>query len=1088
MQMNEGIEPKEDMHPEPPKWRRLVPSWLRRLLWVDESLRYDGFISYSWAADRKVAEVIQGVLQDFLCPWYKIREKRIFRDLACLPAGATLENELKKRLDASEHLIILASPEAVLSCGMHIEVEHWLAIPRTGKVIIIVTSGAAETWMEIEQKALPQALTGRLSEPVTASIVKRRAEILADPNSEQLKGELIEELKQVLLQLHDPLDWGQLRGKERERRRRALTLLVSVLSLILTLIGVAGWQAFRAYKNGQEAFRQGKLASEQGELASKRATQLAAEARKTLDHALVSIAGTAIDPVESLACLFELQEPQTLWAAAVRARMLAQGPLPLAEVSLSPAKLTALSVSPTGRFVLLGDDQGKIWVWQAYASHYPVAVGSHARAIRFLVFLGSDDTIVSVSDDHSIKVWQLSNDHPIRTIRLRSIPIAGITYDRSIKRLALAFQDGSAEVFNPIASSNAIYRGKGTPIDSDGTLFFTSAGKSLAFNSSNNVRVWRLSSNENGKDIVDWQAILQEYGHGASFRQTIPFALLSPDGSMLLTETGQGAILWKVSTDDRLVKFRELYSRDIGIEPLLQATFSPDSRKLVSVSDRRSLDLWRLDNQNEDAMPLNRLENKATSIKFTPDGSNVVVYGSDGIVYLIPTKEHRPLRVLLGQKAGIQAVGFADRQQVAVTISSDSILRSWDLAPERGSSVYTPLRAMPGDRGKYGPLQVEGDMVTESRPDFGRGSKITYENTGGVLSACETPDHKVLTSSSFGVYLWEAGKQTPVWRARIEGSFAASPYCELIAAQAGKRAIHFMRVGGVWGPSIPFPFPIENWIFSPDSTGLATLDNRGVVRILSLGSMSSIQTLSKGDQTAVQFMRDRNRAITASSDGTVWMWGLNSLEPPKRIAKLEEEATAIEISPDDSSALFTLDSDVALVWLDSSGKSTVLSLDDEEASSAHFSPDGRYIVTAGGTAARVWTSDGARIAILPHPRNVTGARFGPSGDLVLTACEDGTARIWSMDNPALPMPLIGHRGPISDVMFTEGGEKALTWSEDGTVRSWELSTQRLLTMLRAQTTVCMNISKRRELLGETIEIATKRHSDCTQRYGAVTPP
>src|SRR5262252_5958466 len=93
-----------DLAPPRP-WRRFVPSWLRALIWVDSARGYDAFLSYSWKSDSKVAPVIQSVIQRFLCPWYKLRAKTVFRDLSCLPASSSLENELFDRLDRSTHLI-----------------------------------------------------------------------------------------------------------------------------------------------------------------------------------------------------------------------------------------------------------------------------------------------------------------------------------------------------------------------------------------------------------------------------------------------------------------------------------------------------------------------------------------------------------------------------------------------------------------------------------------------------------------------------------------------------------------------------------------------------------------------------------------------------------------------------------------------------------------------------------------------------------------------------------------------------------------------------------------------------------------------
>jgi hypothetical protein len=85
--------PQLDLAP-PKNWRRWFPEWLRSLLWGDSAAKYDAFLSYSWKSDKEVAPVIQSVLQRFMCPWYKVRAKTIFRDLSCMPAGSDLKREL----------------------------------------------------------------------------------------------------------------------------------------------------------------------------------------------------------------------------------------------------------------------------------------------------------------------------------------------------------------------------------------------------------------------------------------------------------------------------------------------------------------------------------------------------------------------------------------------------------------------------------------------------------------------------------------------------------------------------------------------------------------------------------------------------------------------------------------------------------------------------------------------------------------------------------------------------------------------------------------------------------------------------------
>src|SRR6516225_9452303 len=125
----------------PKPWRRWLPSWLLSLVWADSADKYDAFLSYSWKADSKTAPVIQSVLQRYLCPWYRLRAKTIFRDLSCMPAGSSLQQELFDRIERSTHFIVLASHEAAQSGGMEMEARHWFSQARGGQVLIIVTEG-----------------------------------------------------------------------------------------------------------------------------------------------------------------------------------------------------------------------------------------------------------------------------------------------------------------------------------------------------------------------------------------------------------------------------------------------------------------------------------------------------------------------------------------------------------------------------------------------------------------------------------------------------------------------------------------------------------------------------------------------------------------------------------------------------------------------------------------------------------------------------------------------------------------------------------------------------------------------------------
>src|SRR5215469_10087889 len=262
----------------PPKpWRRFIPSWLRSLIWMDSVQKYDAFLSYSWKSDSRVAPAIQSLIQQFQRPWYKLtRPKTVFRDLSCLPAGSNLEAELHDRLDRSTHLIVLASPEAASSSGMEMEAKYWFSRPRDGEVLVVISSGDYNTWEEIREHLLPPTVRDNLeSVPVWASVQDHRARIIAKPLDHQLRGELIEDLKQVLLRFYPDRDWGQLRGAERRQRQHFIWFLSAVGLTFLVLFLVASILAIFANRQRLVALSRESAAKAETLLASgKRAEAL----------------------------------------------------------------------------------------------------------------------------------------------------------------------------------------------------------------------------------------------------------------------------------------------------------------------------------------------------------------------------------------------------------------------------------------------------------------------------------------------------------------------------------------------------------------------------------------------------------------------------------------------------------------------------------------------------------------------------------------------------------------------------------------------------------------------------------------------
>ncbi|NGZ09595.1 MAG: hypothetical protein CV088_09430 [Nitrospira sp. LK70] len=385
--------PTLDLAP-PKSWHRFIPPWLRSLLWVDSIEKYDALLSYSWKSDSKVAPVIQSVIQSFLRPWYKFRAKSVFRDLSSLPAGSSLEAELCDRLDRSTHLIVLASPEAAASQGMEMEARHWFSRPRDGQVLVLISSGDFRTWEDIRDQLLPPTLTKNLrTEPLWISLLHRREGMLANSDDPQFRGELTEDLKQLLLRFYPGHDWDQLRGQERLQRQRAKWLLSGVILVLLTLLGTATkfwWDA-----RGQRA--QAELQRDKA-----RAQLLAMQARR-VGRATQSPDEFALAGALALESIWLAQKNNL--AANADAIEAARDALRLPLVSLSHGfEVTSLAVLPDGRLASGSGYDGTIKLWPKDGTGEPVVLSHGGAGVSSLVVL-PDGRLVSGDVNGRIKLW-----------------------------------------------------------------------------------------------------------------------------------------------------------------------------------------------------------------------------------------------------------------------------------------------------------------------------------------------------------------------------------------------------------------------------------------------------------------------------------------------------------------------------------------------------------------------------------------------------------------------------------------------------------------------------------------------------------
>jgi WD40 repeat protein len=181
----------------------------------------------------------------------------------------------------------------------------------------------------------------------------------------------------------------------------------------------------------------------------------------------------------------------------------------------------------------------------------------------------------------------------------------------------------------------------------------------------------------------------------------------------------------------------------------------------------------------------------------------------------------------------------------------------------------------------------------------------------------------------------------------------------------------------------------------------------------------------------------RDRVVTAGADGTIRLWdpGTAIELVPTHVDGPTARATRA-VSPVAAAGAVVDGSDVRL---HAGGVDRVLHRHNDLVNSVSFSPDGRWLVSAGRDHdVIVWdVASGKPVHRFEeaHSASVEDARFSPDGRWLVTA-GPRSARLFHVADWQPLMYLYGPTSRVTAVAFRPDSRTVVTREEDGTVRSY----------------------------------------------------
>lgn len=852
----------------------------------DGAPRYAAFISYSHAADSRLAIALQHGLETFTKPWNRLRALRVFRDQASLSAAPGLWTAIEAALGSSEFFILMASPEAAQSPWVARELAWWREHRSCQRILLVLTDGDL-TW-DADARDFDWTRTNVVPPPLREAFTEEPRWVDLRWAREEAHPSLRHPaFRECVADLAAPLHGrpkDELIGQDVEEHRRAMRLargagaslaLLTLLAVLAAILAVA----------------QRDVAKDRARVATSR--QLAAQALALLDDridqsVLLSLAALRVeDTVEARGALLAGIERSPHLRAFLHGSERGAG---------TDTDAYEGSFSPDGR-TLVSTGRGSVVLWdtQTLEPRRRLATG----AVTGTAF-GPDSRVLATAGDGGLVLWETATGRPLgrpltgdRMLRVAFSPDGRTLASAGDDGLLLwdagtGLQQGEPLIrehvfgiaFSPDGRTLASV-GEGGVVLWDvptrrpvGERLTTVTGASVAFSPDGRMLAATLSLERVSEGrLAKGAVLLWDTGTHRLLAQLptpSPFSVaFSPDGRTVAWAGEGGIALWDVRTGQPLRLPEDPFTKDVA-----RVSFSPDGRALVLGGD--ILVLWDI----EARAPLGERLSDAPGVVMasSPDGQILASGDKTAGLALWDTRNRKLLTTLLPGRS-VSGVTFSPDGRMLAAVSQGELVL-WDLGdlgafrqlePLPGESSVNAVAYSP-DRGTLALAGYEGEGVTladaTSRTPLG-----TPLTSNAVSNVAFSSDGRTLaTSGDEGLVLWDVSSRRQKGKpltGTLVYAMAFSPDGGTLASSDGNGLVLWDLGTGPPRERLTTD-PAESVAFSPDGRMLAAGGSDGLA-LWDVGARQQLGRLPAGNVLAVAFSSD-GRTLASAGQGGLVVW------------------------------------------------------------------------------------------------------------------------------------------------------------------------------------------------------------------------
>ncbi|MBS0210231.1 MAG: protein kinase [Planctomycetes bacterium] len=711
----------------------------------------------------------------------------------------------------------------------------------------------------------------------------------------------------------------------------------------------------------------------------------------------------------------------------------------------------SLVFSRRGERLLSTSYDGTARLWDTASGQLICTLGGHSWWVWSAAFSHNEAEIITASQDGTAIVWSIADEigiqagstsarRPPRTVRNHAGAVYAVAVSSDGVRVATGGYDKRALLWKagdvqPFRLS-AVLSAKQAALSITELKAHTAAVHALSFSpDGRRLATGGLDNAINIWDVAAGKLLKSLRGHAGQVRS----CCFSPDGKYVLSGGHDGQVkLWDV---DKYEEVRVIGQRVLRghADAVLCASFSPDGQQVVTASRDRTAKIWNARTGEEDKTFEEGHTFLASTVLFFPDGKKLLTAAVDGTTLVWDTASGTQL-LRLNDTGRSAAAALSFDARTILTGGSDKTAKLWDAA--NGALV----RKLPAHRTEITAVALSRDgrwlFTGESsgrcnvwRADSGELAWSLLRHSRKITAAAFSPEGSRLLTASLDntIGQWDVAAGQELTALVLKHPKAVTS----LAMLPGGKVLSACEDNLVRRWDVETAKEVDTLSFAGGAISFVTASPDG----------RRVLAVSAADRAVHLWDNEAQREIFAAA-------GKQSGRPLLNLAESGGSAWAAAISPD-GKKLATVGGSEARLWNAASGLLEETFHRHGAVASAHFSTDGKRIVTGSwDNSAKIWNvaTGLAELKLTgQHVGYVNSAVFDRRDRWVLTASDDKTAWLWDATTGKAIRSFTGHTDRVTRAAFAPDGKTVVTASADKTCRIWDTSTGRELRQLTGHT-------------------------------------